>query len=94
VKTEYIKLTGMSCGGCASKVTLALDAVPGVHDTQVSLSKGEAIVQYDENVTLLSQLRSAVIDAGYGVNDSNESQSKGCCCKSQTAAHPRIHSAQ
>ena len=83
MKTELLKVTGMTCGGCTSNVTHALKAITGVGDVKVSLSDGEAMVQYDERLTSPDQLQSAVRDAGYGVNTTNttpEPQGKGGCC--------------
>jgi copper chaperone len=88
MQTEFIKVTGMTCGGCTSKVTRALNGVPGVSDVKVALATGEAIVQYDELLTSPRQLQAAVVDAGYGVNSSDAAQaqqSKGCCCASKNA---------
>jgi len=51
MRTELLKVTGMTCGGCTSTVTHALQAVTGVGDVSVSLSAGEAAVQYDERLT-------------------------------------------
>ena len=83
MQTELLKVTGMTCGGCISNVTHALKAVSGVGDVAVSLSAGEATVQYDERLTSPEQLNSAVKGAGYGVDATNTAQrpqGKGCCC--------------
>ena len=83
MQTELMKVTGMTCGGCTSKVTRALKAIAGVSDVDVSLSAGQATIQYDESVTSPARLKSAVIGAGYGAdaNDAAQSQpSKGGCC--------------
>jgi len=68
MQTELLNVTGMTCGGCASKVTHALKAIRGVGDVRVSLPAGEATVQFDERVTSPDQLKSAVKGAGYGVS--------------------------
>ena len=73
----------MTCGGCISNVTHALEAIDGVGDVKVSLSAGEATVQYDEHLTSPDQLKSAVKGAGFGVDATNVPhchQSKGGCC--------------
>jgi copper chaperone CopZ len=73
----------MTCGDCISNITHALKAVPGVGDVKISLSAGEATVQYDARLTSPDQLKSAVKGAGYGVNKGNAGhshQSKGGCC--------------
>lgn len=81
MKNELVKITGMTCGGCTSNVTQALKAIYGVVDVKVSLSASEATVQFDEKLTTLDQLKSAVITAGYGIADANTTQKpagKGC----------------
>jgi len=83
LRTELLKVTGMTCGGCTSTVTHALQAVTGVGDVSVSLSAGEAAVQYDERLTSPEQLQSAVTGSGYGVDAVDTEQKpkgKGCCC--------------
>ena len=83
MKTELFKITGMTCGGCTSNVTRALKAITGVGDVKVSLSAGEATVQYNERLTSPDQLKSAVKGAGYGVdapNAAQKPQGKGGCC--------------
>ena len=83
MQTETLKVTGMTCGGCISNVTHALKAITGVGDVTVSLSAGEATVQYDERLTSPDQLKSAVKGAGYGVDITNTAQKpqvKGGCC--------------
>jgi len=83
MKTEHLKVTGMTCGGCTSSVTHALKAIAGVGDVNVSLSAGEATVQYDERLTSPDKLKSAVKGAGYGVDTTitaPKSQGKSGCC--------------
>lgn len=83
MKTEHLKVTGMTCGGCISIVTQALKAVSGVSDVKVSLAAGEATVQFDERLTSPEQLKSAVKGAGYGVDGPNAAQrhqGKERCC--------------
>ena len=83
MQTEILKIMGMTCGGCTSNVANALKAVSGVNDVQVSLSAGEATVQYDERLTSPDQLTTAVKSAGYSVDATHaaqKSQGKGGCC--------------
>jgi copper ion binding protein len=67
MKTETIKVNGMTCGGCANNVAGALKAVEGVNDAHVSLERKEATVDFDESRTSAEQLKSAVRHAGYQV---------------------------
>ena len=83
MKNELIKVTGMTCDGCTSKIAHALKAVTGVHDVVVSLSDGEAAVRYDEHLTSPEQMNSAVKGAGYGVDMTSAAhaqKAKGGCC--------------
>lgn len=83
MQSETLNVTGMTCGGCVSNVTNALKAISGVDDVVVSLSSGEAVVRYDEQLTSPDQLKSAVKGAGYGVDmakAASSHQSKGGCC--------------
>lgn len=83
MQTNLLKITGMTCGGCVNKVAQALTAVTGVGDVNVSLSAGEAVVQFDEGLTSPEQLQAVVKDAGFGVDMSNPvqpRQTKECCC--------------
>ena len=83
MQTELLKVSGMTCGGCASSVSRALQAVSGVRNVNVSVSSGEASVQFDELQTSREQLQSAVIGAGYGVGASpavHTHKSNGGCC--------------
>lgn len=82
MQTETMNVTGMTCGGCVSKVTQALSALPGVGHVDVSLP-GKACVDFDEKLTSLERLQSAVKSAGFGVAagaDTSASGNKGGCC--------------
>ena len=77
-----IKVTGMTCGGCSSNVTKAMNAVNGAVNVNVSLSDANATVEYDEKLTSPEQLKQAIKKAGYGIDGSDTSQQssgKGCC---------------
>ena len=69
MRTETLKVTGMSCGGCAINVCGALKAVEGVNDAHVSLENKQATVDFDESRTSVEQLKSAIRHAGYGVEE-------------------------
>lgn len=85
MQTENLTITGMTCEGCTSKVAHALKALTGVHDVVVSLSDSKAAVRYDEQLTSPDRMKSAVKDAGYGVDAANAAQGQqskgggGCC---------------
>ncbi len=83
MKTEMLNVLGMTCGGCVSRVTKALKAINGVDEVNVTLADGAAKVNFDANLTSPAQLKSAVQEAGYNVDDTRPvppQKSKGCCC--------------
>lgn len=65
-KTMKIKVEGMSCGHCSSRVEQALNALSGVQAT-VHLDTGVADIQLTADVSE-AELRKAIEDAGYGVS--------------------------
>lgn len=83
MQTEILNVAGMTCGGCTGSVSNALKGVDGVSDVKVSLSTGEATVQYDEVRASPAQLKSAVTQAGYVVTNAAANQTpktkSGCC---------------
>lgn len=82
MQKELLNVTGMSCDGCAGKVTRALQAVNGVKEVNVSVSEGKVAVQFDERLTSSGQLKAAVRRAGYSVEPAAvpARPGKGCCC--------------
>lgn len=71
MKTELLKVLGMSCDDCIASITHALRIIPGVDDVKVSLHAGEAMIKFNEHLTSVEHLKSAVKAAGYHV-DNNE----------------------
>ena len=61
------EIEGMSCNHCRMSVEKALKAVRGVASAEVSLTKKNAVVMFDEAVCALPELKAAVEDAGYSV---------------------------
>lgn len=81
MKTETLKIGGMTCGGCVGAVTKALRAVDGVTQVEISLNAGQAKVEFDERATSPDRLRAAIQRAGYEVDVSAPAQQRrgGCC---------------
>ena len=64
---ELLNVTGMTSRCCTSKIAKALKAIAGVEYVNVSLSEGEASIQYNERKTTPDHMKSAIQAAGYGV---------------------------
>jgi len=63
-----IKVDGMTCGSCASKISTALEAAKGVNAASVCHKSGKATVTYDQTATTPEQLVEAIQTAGYKAN--------------------------
>lgn len=64
-KTVQISVSGMTCGGCASRVERAILNVPGVTDASVNLVLETAKVTLSDGAFQRDVLVNAVTDAGY-----------------------------
>ena len=63
MKTEELKITGMSCNHCVMSLRKELARVQGLEVRDVRI--GSALVAYDESKVSNAQLRSAVEEAGF-----------------------------
>jgi copper chaperone CopZ len=46
-----LAVEGMSCGGCAATVARILQKAPGVISADVSFERGQAVVEYEPELT-------------------------------------------
>ena len=63
-----LNISGMTCGGCVRSVTKVIDALDGVVKSEVSLEQKRAVVDYDPGKLGVEQLKRAIEEAGYEVN--------------------------
>ncbi len=68
MQTDILSVTGMTCGGCTTKLSNALRASAGVSDVVVALASGEVSVRYDEHLTSPKQLNAVIVGTGFGVD--------------------------
>lgn len=68
-QTVTIPVYGMSCEHCVKAVTDAINALKGVKNVEVSLEGKNAKVVYDDELTRVSELESAIIEEGYQVKE-------------------------
>nr|WP_305067642.1 heavy metal translocating P-type ATPase [Methanocella sp. CWC-04] len=66
-KRTQLKITGMTCASCVSRVESALKSVKGVSEANVNLASEKATVLYDPEAATIDSMVDAVKDAGYGV---------------------------
>lgn len=65
-KSVVLKLSGLHCAACASRVENALKALAGVEEATVNLDALLADVRYDSKKTGIGQMINAVTEIGYG----------------------------
>ena len=73
-RTDIIPVFGMTCGHCVKAVNMALQDVEGVLATDISLEESRARVTYDDALTSLESLMSAIMEEGYSVEPVAEAQ--------------------
>lgn len=64
-QAQVFAVEGMSCEGCVSTVTSAIEAVPGVKSAKVSLAEKQATVVADAAEVPAAKIEAAVSEAGY-----------------------------
>ena len=64
-KTATIRVEGMKCNKCSASVIKALKAVDGVQKVEVSLAKGIAVVEYDDQKVTEARLREVINSTGF-----------------------------
>jgi len=68
VQTLELTIAGMTCEGCASTLTKALSAIPGVVSARVSYKEKLAVVAMDRSTAVdTTTLNEAVKKAGYSI---------------------------
>ena len=68
-QTAEFKITGMTCNACSSKVTKAVNTVPGIVNAEVSHENGNAIVKFDKSKTSVEELKKAIASSGFKVTE-------------------------
>ncbi len=84
-RTDIIPVFGMTCGHCVKAVNMALQNVNGVLALDVSLEESRAQVTYDDALTSLASLKSAIIEEGYSVEPAAEGKPEESAAQEQAA---------
>lgn len=81
-----LKITGMSCAACATKIEKGLKSLDGVLDANVNLAIEKATVIYDPDKINICDMEKKIEDIGYGViKDKVELALMGMSCASCAA---------
>ena len=62
-----LKIEGMHCTGCSTRLEKVLNNVDGVESAKVSLEEKKADIKYDETQVNEKELIEAIEDAGFKV---------------------------
>ena len=65
MKEVCLKIKGMHCESCSTRLAKVLNNQDGVEEAKVSLEDAKADIKYDENKIGIDELKEAVSDAGY-----------------------------
>ena len=66
-KTVKLKITGMTCNGCASHVENDVNKLPGIVKVDASYEEATAKVKFDQTKVSLAQIEEAINGTGYKV---------------------------
>lgn len=74
VQKETIKISGMSCAACATRIEKGLNRMDGVNSANVNLAMERATVEYDDGKVDSESLNQTVEKLGYSVIPDSEPQ--------------------
>ena len=65
MKEISLKIKGMHCTGCSTRLEKVLNNQEGVEKAEVSFEEGKTEIKYDENQIKLEEIKEAIEDAGF-----------------------------
>lgn len=65
MKETNLKIEGMHCTGCSTRLERVLNNLEGVETAHVSLEEKKATIKYDETKISLESIKEAIEDAGF-----------------------------
>ena len=65
MKELSLKIKGMHCTGCSTRLEKVLNNQDGVENAKVSFEEAKADIKFDENQISLDEINEAISDAGF-----------------------------
>ena len=65
MKEINLKIEGMHCAGCSTRLEKVLNNLEGVETAKVSLEEKKATIKYDETKTNIENIKETIEDAGF-----------------------------
>ncbi len=72
-----LKITGMSCAACSTKIEKKLNRLEGVSNAVVNLATGKATVEFEAGKIKVEDLLKTVSDLGYSAKEAKEEVGNG-----------------
>mgnify|MGYP000438652507 FL=1 len=65
MKETNLKIEGMHCTGCSTRLEKVLNNLEGVEIAKVSLEEKKATIKYDETKISLENIKKSIENAGF-----------------------------
>ena len=65
MKELSLKIKGMHCTGCSTRLEKVLNNQDGVEDAKVSFEEAKAEIKFDENQISLEEIKEVIVDVGF-----------------------------
>ena len=65
MKETNLKIEGMHCAGCSTRLEKVLNNLEGVETAKVSLEEKKATIKYNEEKISVENIKEAIEDAGF-----------------------------
>ena len=65
MKETNLKIEGMHCTGCSTRLEKILNNLEGVETAKVSLEEKKATIKYDETKINIENIKETIEDAGF-----------------------------
>lgn len=65
MKELSLKIKGMHCTGCSTRLEKVLNNQDGVEVAKVSFEEAKAEIKFDENQISLEEIKEVIVDAGF-----------------------------
>lgn len=67
-----LKITGMSCAACSTRVEKALNKMPGVYNAVVNLAMEKATIEFSPNAIRVGDIKAKIEGLGYGAHSTTD----------------------
>lgn len=71
-KKITLAITGMHCAACAQNLEQKLQKLTGIVEVKVTLTTNSAIIEYDDTIITLNEIKKVVADAGFKAGTSQK----------------------